>query len=630
MAKKISREKRSAKTPASASAAAKHPRVSSPASVATAPALTPLPRRGWQPVRIAIACAALASVAFFAWWYVRTTAPERVLATLPALPDLTGKPAIQAELFAKATALARSPGRALEGVAELGRLHHANGYLREAEKCWRILRAEQPREPRWSYYLADLRRTSGDQAEFAALLAETVALAPDYSPAWLQLAGLEFKTGRTDLAATHYARRLTLVPGDPYARLGLARVAQQNSRTDEARRLVAELVRDVPQFSTGHNLLAEMLAAAGDAEGARRHRWLGRETGRFRETEDPWLEALQAWCHDYGRLCLLATIAQQTERGDRGKNLLERAIRLAPDHPPAYELLGGVHRKLGDAAKARDTFEEGLRVAKAASPSPAHYIALSETYGELKQPAEALRVAQLGLAQAGDEVELHDAHGVALAELNRHEEAVAAFRAALARNANDSNSNYNLGLSLLALGRTDEAHAAIKRSLILQPTFLKALSLLGRWELQAGRLAAAGEYLRPLYESHPEIPEVRQMLAQWHLRSGALAEKKNDPPTAEKHYRAGLAADPAQAELHASLGVLCLVQDRVEEARPALEAYHRLQPADPQSSLFLGQAYLRLGRVDEARRILAEGEQLARRAGNATTAAHFREILRSL
>jgi tetratricopeptide (TPR) repeat protein len=586
----------------------------------------PARRRGWLIALAAlVGLVALGAAAVPFWRSSRLVA--RVQTGLPAIPDLKGKPALQAELLAKAQARTKSSGTAFDGVTELGRLYHANGYRSEAEACWRLLLREQPTEAKWAYYLADLRRAASDYPEMSALLEQTVKLAPDYSPAWLQLANLQFKTGHLDVAARYYQKRLTLLPNDPYANLGLARIALQDGRRDEARRLVEQLIHDVPGFSTGHNLYAEMLAAAGDAAGVRRERWLGRETGRFRDAEDPWLDGLSAWCYDFGRLCVLGTIEFQVERSDRGKSLIERAIQLEPDNPVGYELLGGLYSKLGNPAKARETFEQGLQRAKSVKPSPMYYVNLSETYRTLKQPAEALRVIQLGIAQAGNELELYDALGVACADLNRQEDAVAAFRQVLARNPNDSNSNYNLGMSLLALGRQDEAYAAFQRSLVLQPTMMKALSLLGRWNLEAGRLDAAEGYLQPLYESHPEMPEARQMLAQWHLRSGAAAETKTNFAAAEQHYKEGAALDPNRVELSASLGVLYLIQGRLEEAREPLENYHRLAPNDPQSALFLGQVYLRLNRFEEARKVLVDGLQLAERTGNKTTAAHFREIL---
>jgi Flp pilus assembly protein TadD len=76
--------------------------------------------------------------------------------------------------------------------------------------------------------------------------------------------------------------------------------------------------------------------------------------------------------------------------------------------------------------------------------------------------------------------------------------------------------------------------------------------------------------------------------------------------------------------------VLLLVAGRLEEARGPLEIYRRVKPADPQSSLFLGQVYARLGRLDDARRVLNEGAQIAERAGNTNTARFCREILQQL
>ena len=590
----------------------------------------PRPRagRGWRIAGLVLLGAAVGTAAVMAWRWNGLV--SRVRAALPVRPALTGKPVELGELLAKAEAGAKTRGAALESVAELGRLYHANGYNREADACWRLLRSEQPREARWCYLLADLRRAESDYTGMAALLAATVELAPDYAPAWLRLADLQFKTGQSQVAERGYRQRLALLPRDPYARLGLVRLALQAGRRDEARPLLEQLLKDTPEFSTGHNLYAEMLAASGDEAGASRERWLGRERGRFREAEDPWLDGLHAWCYDFERLCVLGTLEVQTEHSDRAKTYFERAVRCRPIESTGYELLGTLYLKLHDAAKARDTLETGLRYPGISRPSSMYYVNLSHAYRELKQPAEAVRVARRGLEQLGDEFELHDALGVALGDLGRYDEAIAALRRATAINPNDTNSNFNLGVCLLAAGRENEALAALERSLILQPTFPETLLLRGRMEMQAGRWESAEKYLRPLYESHPEQAEVRQLMAHWHLRAGAAAEKKSDRHGAEQHYRDGLAIDRNNAELQVSLGVLYLMQARFGDAAGPLESYHRLQPENPQSCLFLGQTYAALGRTEEARRILTEGIQLAERSGNATTAGHCREMLQQL
>lgn len=581
---------------------------------------------GW--LTLVAACAALGAGSVVAWRWHRL--PDRVQAGLPAPPSLTGQPAALVELLAAAQRKAMVRGTALDGVAELGRVYHANDYPHEAATCWRLLRAEQPANARWCYYLADLARSAGDYVIFEERLRETVELDPDYSPAWLQLAELKFKTGRMDAAESDYRRRLALVPGDPYATLGVARVAWQADRRDEARRLIEQVVRDTPDFPPARNLLAEMLALEGDTAGAAEQRRRARLAGRFREADDPWLNELNDWCRDPKRLYLLSAIQFQTHRGDRGQGLLERAIQLAPHDPAGYELLGSTQLKLGEPAKARETLALGLEQAQGTKPSPMHFVYLAQACRELRQPEEALRVVERGLAEADDAFELHDARGVALGELGRYAEAVEAFRAAIARHPNDATANSNLAMALLSLGQIDEARDWLGRALALQPTHPQALSVLGRMELDAGRLEAAGEYLRPLYETYPEMPEARHLIAAWSRRAGMAAAAANDPAAAERLYREGLSAMPDDAELNASLGVLCLVAGRFDEARAPLEAYHRLRPAEAQSSLFLGQVYARLGRLAEARRILTEGAEIAERSGNSATARFCREILRQL
>lgn len=558
------------------------------------------------------------------------TLPARVRTQLPATPNLSSFPQALPERIGQARAATAARGTTLDGVADLGRLFHANSFYREAEACWRILVAEQPGVARWAYYLGHARRAASDYEGFAQFLARTLELAPDYAPALLQLADVEFKNGKSAAAEALYRRRLALLPADPYAGLGLARVALQRNARDEARRLLEKICREVPQFPSSHNLYAELLAAEGDEKTANRHRWLGREAGRFRDAEDPWLTELEAWCYDPGRLRMLATMAHQTGASERAVALLQRALELAPGDRQSYENLGDLYLKLDQPAAARDALRRGLDLVGGATPSPRAYVNLSQAFRMLKEPQRSLAAAEEGVARLSDAFEVHDARGIALAELGRREEAVTAFQTALALRPNDANTNFNLALTLIALERLDEAYRHLERSLTLEPTFIKSLTLLADLEMAAGRVDAAGRYIRRIYESAPGMPRAQQLMGAWHLKVGAAAEAKKDSAAAEQHYRDGLAADPENAELSASLGVLYLVQGRFADALSPLETYHRLQPQNAQSSLFLGQVYLALERVPEARRILQDGVKIAERNGNKTTAENCRAILEHL
>ena len=556
-------------------------------------------------------------------------AAERQRATLPAIPTLFRQPPILGELLARAEAKAKSPDTWLDGTIDLGRLYHANGFHEQAAACWKIMRVEQPDEARWCYYLADLRRVASDYEGMAALLERTLAFAPDYPPARLQLANLQFKSGETAAAAHNYQLRLKLLPHDPYAQLGLARVALLAGQNKQARALLEQLLRDAPNFSSGHNLYAEILAAAGDTAAADQQRWLGRETLRYREPEDPWLDQLQDWCYDYDRLCVLGTGEMQIEHRARAQSLFERAIRLRTNAPEAYERLAALELKYNEPARVIQLLEPVLPRLRGKIPAGI-FTSLALAYRRTKQPAEAFRIARSGLEQLGKNPELLDALGLALADLDRHDEAVDAWRAALLQNPNDATMNYSLAISLLALGRLDEALEALDRSLIKQPTFLPTLLLRGQIELDAGHVELAGNYLRPAFDSHPEELQARQLLARWHQQMGDAAESKGDAVAAERHYRDGLIVDGNNVELLLGLGTFYLARARYAEAINPLEIAGRLQPQNPRTCLFLGQAYAATNNLEKARAILTTGAALAERAHDAATGNGCRQLLRHL
>src|SRR5688572_18543757 len=107
--------------------------------------------RRWLPGTLPVVL--FATVALFMWLHsVREIAAG---AGLPRPPDLAGRPAILGEKLAQSEARARARGTQREGIAELGRLYHANGFPAEAAACWQLLRANEPNEARWCYYLAD-------------------------------------------------------------------------------------------------------------------------------------------------------------------------------------------------------------------------------------------------------------------------------------------------------------------------------------------------------------------------------------------------------------------------------------------------------------------------------------------
>lgn len=585
----------------------------------------PTRRRLWRTAVLVLALAAIAGGGAAFW--LRSARLAQLRAALPAVPARAPNATLQ-DLLQQARAQAAESGEPAR-VAEYGRLCHANGYLAEAAACWQWLARAQPGEPRWHHYLADLHRTAGDYAAAEAELEAVVAADPGAAPAWLQLAEMKFKSGRHAAAERDYRRRLELLPDDPHAELGLARLAQLQGHPDETRTRLERILKLHPKFSAAHNLYAELQAAAGREDLADLHRWLGREAGRFREADDPWMDEVNARCQEAKRLCHLGTVAYQTGRGDLGRAQFERAVAVAPTDPVGYQLLGDLLLQTGAAEAARDTLARGLALAKDPVPAPNHYLKLSEACFTLNRTAEGRQALQDGLARHPGSAELLHAWGNQLAAQGRAAEAIAAYRRAIELSPAFVEANFALALALLPQGRRAEAEQVLQQALQQQPTFPKALLLLARLEIDAGRAEAAGRYLLPLLKANPGNGEIRQIVARWHAQAGQAAEA-TDRAAAERHYREGLALQPGQAGLSASLGVLLLVADRAAEAVPLLEACHRLEPGNLQHVFYLGQAYARTDRLAEARQVLGAGLQQAEAAGQAAAAGNFREILSAL
>ncbi len=570
--------------------------------------------------------------------------------SLPTVPNTIASKVLF-EQIAHADSKVRAGEEARSAIAELGRLYQANGYMDEADACWTALESVDAKDGHWPYFEADLARTRSDYTAMSTALAHTVTLAPDYAPARLRLADWQLKNGQSDAAFDNYTRCLGVETKNPYARLGLARIALQKGDRAVAETVLADLVRDTPAFSSGHDLYAEILASKGDSSGAAKQRWLGRETGRFRDADDPWLDELNERCYDYARLLVLGTRDFQTDRNDSAEVFFRRAIEVKPSAYPAYELLGRLYLKKHDAAHAREVLEEGerrvhesssngasLAQAKASAPSSPslsrpsamYFVNLSQAYRELKQPIRAVEVAQEGLAQLGDNLELEDALGIALGAEGEYNAAIDALHRALAFNANDSDSNYNLALCLRATGHEPQAIEALHRSLLLQPTFPAALLILARREMEAQNFIEAEKYIQPLYESHPEMPEVRDLALKWRLEMAKAAAARKDFDAAERHYRGAIAIDQNNPDLYSELGVMLLIAGQPDRALAWLENYFKLRPKDPRGALYLGQAYAMVGRFPEAKRVLSAGVEAAEGSQNPATIAHLREILQSL
>ena len=578
--------------------------------------------------QLAALIGAMLAIGLLTFWILAPNLEARIASGLPEAARLDDKPARLQTIIRDAEKHARETP-SLDAVAQLGRLYHANGSRAEAEACWLLMRQEDPAEGRWPHYLAQLHRIVSDQVAVMNYLRETVDRAPDYVAAWLQMAEIDLKNGNFDQAAASYEQRLQHLPTDPYARMGLARIAMQRSEEREARRLLEGITSDTPEFSAAHNLLAQLLTDAGEEDAARRHRWLGHEAGRFDDAPDPWTRELNEHCFDPDLLRVLGMRDYQNGRVEDSFVLFERAVESDPNDPIGHELVGDLLLELEKFEAARESLEQSL-VLRAARGEPAPistYLNLGDLYLKIGEPERSVGELQTGLDQYPRAFELHNSMGVSLQILGRTRQAIDAFRMALELNPHDADTNCNLANVLFDLGEEAAAVDHFKRSLTLQPTYAKSLTFLALYEMRNDRLAEAGEHVRRLFDAFSGVPDVRRITATWHLRMGLVAQSQGDKTNAADHFKTGFEIDPNVAGLAVNLGTHYLESGDVAAARIPLEAFHRQYPENPQSAFVLAQVHARSREFRRARELLMLSAQLAKQQGNSDLAAVCRELL---
>lgn len=248
----------------------------------------------------------------------------------------------------------------------------------------------------------------------------------------------------------------------------------------------------------------------------------------------------------------------------------------------------------------------------------------------MKRPADALQVAERGLVSFPESARLHNARGQVLVEMNRLGEAVTAFRTAITYAPGAPEPVTSLGLALLRAGQRDEGMAQLRRALEIQPQYTKAVVALSELELEAGNRDEAARYLTPFFNQFPGSRVARELMSRLYLSRALDSARQGDFGSVERICREGLSNVPDSAELHGFLGTYYMRENRRDEALQEFEACRQIRPDDLRVLMSLGVLYHQLGRDADARRMLAEGAEAAKRSGNADAQQRFEHSLQQL
>jgi tetratricopeptide (TPR) repeat protein len=416
-----------------------------------------------------------------------------ILVRLPEVPPLSRKSTVLREKINAADAETRSRLTAKDAsmefgraVGEMGRLYQANQFYDQALSCYRLALQYDDQSAMWFYLSASVHQQRGETASTIGLLEQTLLLASTYSPAVLKLADTYFKAGDMQAAKVYYEQRLALKSGDPYALMGLARIAMDQGRWENAEEHLQKAISSDPRFGDAHRLMAEVHEHFNRIEAMKNS--LDRAAGctRFRPAPDPWIDDLEDFCYDPEQLLVLGAMAlTELDIETAVKKHFAKALEIDPDSPKANLAMGKAWFMAGEWSRAHQFLIRTIELDPTSDEAYFHLGLIFRNENKLHD-AETMLLKALGYQP--NNVNVLNNLGVILLEQGRYAEAAKSLQEALDIYPEHINARYNLAMSLWASGSSKEAVLQYRQILELKPDWSMAANALA-WILATDKAA---------------------------------------------------------------------------------------------------------------------------------------------
>ena len=511
------------------------------------------------------------------WLLAPLLLPARLPEDFPQAPDLHKLNASLRELLQSADRAARRQPSSAETVGRLGMAYHANLFLDQAARAYRIAARLAPNDYQWVYCQAFLEEEKGDEKEEVRLLEQTVRLKPDHLPALLKLADASFKLDRLDQAA-HYYELAARAPGSNaslQANFGLGRISARRKDWNNVIAYSTPLARSYPHLLPPYELLEEAYGALGQAGQAAQARQgvLSARSKVVPPLEDPLNEQLIDLCYSSTRLLKQAGLLSHLGYPDRALQIARRAAQAEPADPDVRYFLA--HTLLASYANKPDSVNEAIaQLGECLRLRPGDAVPLwmfaQDFFDAPKTPAAVEQVRTLMRPYAGRS----DAHlylGFVANARGEMDEAISQYQAALKNDPNSAGAYNQLGIAFAKVGRFDQAIVNLQHSVELNPMNATARFNLGAVLLQRGKDAQGLKELGEVVRLKPDYAA-----AHFCMGFAFLYAKRIDEAIAR--FREGLRYQPDDAEAHYGLGSALAVQGKREDAIVDLRQALRLRP----------------------------------------------------
>ena len=488
-----------------------------------------------------------------------------------------------------AAAGARSPAsEALERAVTLVQ----QGRLDEADAAAQTALKDPDARPVACSVLGTIRLQQRRVDEAAVLLEEAVRLEPRLIGAQLSLAQAYTLQNKTGLALARFRTVLELDPGNPPARLALARSEIEKGGYEQALELTDPVRPALVRSPEGlYVLAAAMLRTGRQAEAARLVSDWRRLPPVPQEASigfgtllvqggavDAGIEVLdaakEAGPPSFELAFNLAGAFVLKKEPARALAYYDAALSLKPESLEALRLAAPLAERNGELERSLSYW---LRARKLAPEDPEILLGFGRVCFKMDLLEDAEPALERAAALKPGEIPYQYALAAVKVGKRQYDEALARLEPLVAGHPEDPHLRYAIGTVLYMQGELQGAAGHLKESIRLKPDHLPSSYYLALVARDQGNDTEATRLLEDLLVRHPDHPPANEVM-------GGLLMRAQRYDEAERHLRKAVALDPQSVRANYQLGLLLARMGRKEEADRQLAHAKTLREEDEKSS----------------------------------------------
>lgn len=474
----------------------------------------------------------------------------------------------------------RAAALVAEGVAALDK-----GDEETARKLFRRAAEADPTSEPAHTYLGVLADRAGDLKEAERHFATAAMESPTSAPARNNHGAILLRLGRVEQAAKQFEASLRIDPRQPSALVNLARIRFEGGKPEGLRtafELFERAYRIAPDGEIARALVVTALRLDERAAASRYYR-------QYAAHPPPQAGGAPSAASRYelGAALLKAGLA------DEAAAELGAAAEADPSNAEAVVLLGRAHLARKDIPAAGRTLEGA--VARGVEAAPV-YFALAEVYTLSGHPENAIPAMRLAVERDPGNEFYRFRYAMMLTDTRAPKAAVIRLQEALEKFPRSSRLWFALGVAQFTDRRVIDAADAFRRAAEIDPRFAPALAYLGMTYAEQGLYTEAIPFYEQAIAADEHLSPARYLLAD-----AMLKQASSDAGRAEEHLTRAVAIDPTFVPAQLELAKLLFRTNRAAEAARLLERLVGAKSDVAQAYYQLGQVYVRLKRVADAK-----------------------------